>query len=119
MKKSIIVKIILLIITFALVACAFTNVYAADEVPSLSDKLPGEDEDIPDLTFPQQTPETPVEPETPTTTDKPSTPGSSSYEQSEIPYAGAETSILIVAAFVVCGIVGIYTFTKLSDYSNI
>ncbi len=45
---------------------------------------------------------------------------SSSYDESNIPYAGpAETSILIISAFVVCAIIGIYTFIKLSDYSNI
>lgn len=128
MKKSILAKIILLIITFILVVCIFTNVFAADDVPSLMGNTVVEDEKVPDLSFPQPETENKEEPETPTTPEEPGTPtepekntisNSSEYEESDIPYAGPETSILIVASFVVCAIIGIYTFMKLSDYSNI
>lgn len=44
---------------------------------------------------------------------------SSSYAESDIPHAGIETSVLTIAAFIVCAIIGAYTFIKLSDYSNI
>lgn len=44
---------------------------------------------------------------------------SSSYAESDIPHAGIETSVLTIAAFIVCAIIGAYTFMKLSDYSNI
>lgn len=44
---------------------------------------------------------------------------SSSYAESDIPHAGVETSVLAIAAFIVCAIIGLYTFMKLSDYSNI
>ena len=43
----------------------------------------------------------------------------STYEESDIPYAGPEDTILMVSAFIVLGIIGIYTFMKLSEYSNI
>lgn len=44
---------------------------------------------------------------------------SSSYAESDIPHAGIETSVLTIAAFIVCAIIGAYTFMRLSDYSNI
>ena len=44
---------------------------------------------------------------------------SSTYGESNIPYAGPEDTLLTVSVFIVCGIIGIYTFIKLSDYSNI
>ena len=40
-------------------------------------------------------------------------------KKEEIPYAGPVENALMVSAFIVCGIVGIYTFVKMSDYSNI
>jgi len=40
-------------------------------------------------------------------------------ESGEIPHAGVESSALMVSAFVIFGIVGVYTYIKLSDYSNI
>ena len=43
----------------------------------------------------------------------------SSYPESDLPHTGIETSILTIAAFLVCAIIGLYTFMKLSDYSNI
>ncbi len=65
------------------------------------------------------------------TTDGNTTPGNTTPENttgntntnsmpnSNIPYAGPEDTILMGAAFVVCAIIGIYTFIKLSEYSNI
>ena len=44
---------------------------------------------------------------------------SSSYAESDIPHAGIETSVLTISAFIVCAIIGVYTFMKLSEYSNI
>ena len=41
------------------------------------------------------------------------------YGEPEIPYAGPETTVLMVIAFITFGIIGIYTFVKLSDYSNV
>lgn len=129
MKKSIIAKIILSIMTLALIACAFTSVFAADDdIPSLNPSLNLNNTNT-------QTPSNDIENgignssgnSTVNNTDNilgnstgnNTNNNSSSYQESDIPYAGPETSILIVAAFVVCGIIGIYTFTKLSDYSNI
>ena len=44
---------------------------------------------------------------------------SSSYTESDLPNTGVETSVLTIAAFIIFAIIGIYTFMKLSDYSNI
>ena len=43
----------------------------------------------------------------------------SSYQESKLPQAGLEDTMLLCVAYIVCGIIGVYTFIKLSEYSNI
>ncbi len=124
MNKNKISKIIVLIITFALIACLSTTVFAEDPV-DLSNSLSGGNNTTGngttgnnttvDNTTENQVPDITPNTTTPTNTNT----NSSTYEESEIPHAGVESSILMVVAFVICGIIGIYTFIKLSDYSNI
>ena len=132
-------KIAILIITFMLIVCTSTTVFAdepmldfsqdngaGDDIPSLDGDFEGtEGENTP--VEPEQTPttpeDTPVEPEptpenTPTEPEQPSG-NTSTYEDSNIPYAGPAETMIMVVAFIACGIVGIYTFMKLSEYSNI
>lgn len=119
MNKNKISKIIVLIITFALIACLSTTVFAEDPV-DLSNSLSGGNNTTGNNTTVDNTTENQVPDITPNTTTPTNTnTNSSTYEESEIPHAGVESSILMVVAFVICGIIGIYTFIKLSDYSNI
>ena len=118
MKKSTISKIIVSIITFALIACVFTSVFADGDVTDLSNSLnslkPQEPSNSVDNSVVNNLGNT-----TANSVENSTNTNSSSYPESDLPYAGPETSILMVAAFVICGIMGIYTFKKLSDYSNI
>lgn len=140
MKK--ISKIIVLIITFVLIVCMTTSVFAdgkldlgditgntsGDTSEDTSGESSGdtddETEEVPDLSFTPENPETttpeptPEQPETPETeTQKPG--NTSKYEETDIPYAGPAESIAMAIAFIVCAIIGIYTFIKLSAYNNI
>ena len=112
MKKSILSKIIVLIIVLGLMACMTTTVFA-DDVIDITNSLNG------GLNTPTETEDEP-EPEPETT---PPANNISTYETSnpkeDIPYAGPEDTILMVSAFIVFGIIGVYTFIKMSDYSNI
>ena len=146
-------KIIVLIITFVLIACMTTSVFADGILDlgditgntsgdaaedTLGDSSEGTDDDaeeVPDLSFtpdepetttPEPAPETttpepaPEKTETPKPeTETPKTGNTSKYEESDIPYAGPAESILMASAFIICAIIGIYTFIKLSAYNNI
>lgn len=125
MKKSTILKTILLIAIFTIITCMCTTVFADDETLDLTDSLTGgssstqEDENTPTEQEPEQ-PAVDATPDAETNTEEDAnTDNSSTYEESEIPYAGPTESILMAIAFVAFAITGIYTFIKLSDYSNI
>lgn len=145
MKK--ISKIIVLIITLTLIACISTSVWAEDEPIDLSNSLTGgnsttennttdnntvdnnvtdnntTDNNTTNTTTDNNTTNTTTENEPANNTVQDLTPSTSNntstYPESNIPHAGVEPSALLAVAFVVCAIIGIYTFMKLSDYSNI
>jgi len=134
MNKTKISKIIMLIlITLALVTCMSAKVYA-DAPSDLSGLVnsgseettgtEGEEDGVQDLggeITPGTNTETPsgtVESTDDTPSDT-SSENTSTYPETKIPYAGPGTTALMVTAFIACGLVGIYTFIKLSDYSNI
>ena len=109
MNKKTILKIILSIITIALITCLTTSVFAEDE-----------DEGALDLsgTFTDKE-NTPDEGEQETTGDKETAGDKETTVDKNIPQTGLEDTMPIAILFVVCGIVGVYTFIKLSQYSNI
>ena len=119
MNKTKLAKIILVTIIFALVSCTFTSVFAAnDDIPSLNPSLnlnptPGGSTDN------TQNPSNKTENNTDTNNNTNTNTNSSSYQESDIPYAGPAETALMVTAFIVFGIIGVYTFNKLSYYSNI
>ncbi len=119
MKSSKMLKILALITTFILIVCICTNVFAEDDPTDFSNLLNGGDTT---QGTPSQTPST-ATPSTPTDNNANSNTNdnnnSSTYEESKIPYAGVESSVLMVTAFVACAIVGIYTFKKANDYKGI
>lgn len=130
MKKNIIAKIILLIIAFSLVVCMYSKAYAADDdVPDLGNTITGgdtetdEDEEEPveetpsETTKPSETQKPSGNTETTTTEKKEET--TSKYPDKDIPYAGPAETIIMGTLFVACGVVGVYTFMKLSEYSNV
>lgn len=140
MKKNIIARMILLIITFSLVVCMFTSVFATDDIPSLDDDFNftntstdgNNTENNVDNSIGNNATGNSIDNSIGNNTENSignsignntgnsiGNSNSSSYQESNIPYAGPETSILTIVAFVICGIIGIYTFMKLSDYSNI
>ena len=109
MKKSILSKIIVLIIILGLMACMTTTVFADDGILDLNPSLNG-----------GNNPESEVEPEPEIQPEpEPEKKPASTYEETDIPYAGPEDTILMVSAFIMFGIIGVYTFIKMSDYSNI
>ena len=117
MKK--VSKIIVLLITFAVVACMSTSVFAEDEPLDLTESLTGGNNST------QTEGNTDVDTNTNTgadaneNTNENTNTNTSTYEESDIPYAGPADTIFMVSAFAVFGIIGIYTFIKLSEYSNI
>lgn len=144
MKK--INKIIMLIIIFALIICMTTTVFADnqldlgtitgnetsntdddDDIPNLSDSLTGGNTNTPsndekkdetiDNNGENSTTDDTIQDLTPSIPNKDNT--SSTYQESNIPHAGVESSTLMVMLFIACVITGIYTYVKLSDYSNI
>lgn len=124
MNKNKISKIIILIITLALINCLATTVLAVDDgTLDLSNSLTGGSNTAGNNeTGNTTTGNTATENKVPDITPNSTTPtntNTSKYEESSIPHAGVESSILMLVAFVVCGIIGVYTFIKLSDYSNI
>ena len=134
MNKNKISKIILLIVTALLITCISTAVFADNqldlgalegnttnnETDNTTDNET--DDDVTDLSNSINTntnTETDTNTNVETDTNANTNSNTSTYEESDIPYAGVEDTILMVAAFVVCGIIGVYTFMKMSDYSNI
>ena len=129
-------KIIVSIIIFMLISCISISVFADNDTLDLSNSLIGgnsttgnnttdnntvDNNTIDNNTTGDNTTNNTVQDLTPSTTNTNSntTNNTSTYEETDIPYAGPEDTILMVTAFVVCAIIGIYTFMKLSDYSNI
>ena len=135
-------KIIILITTITLIVCLSTRVFADNPI-DLTNSLNGGntttdgngDEDIPDITpdpqpepeqpdvepepepEPEQQPDVELEPELEPEVQQPNST-TSTYDDG-IPHAGVEETMLMGTAFVVFAIIGIYTFMKLSEYSNI
>ena len=147
MNKSKISKIVVLILTFTLIACVSTTVLADDAI-DLSNSLTGgnssssentntnedtntntNDNNISTNTNTNENTNTNSNTNTNTGANTNANKNSNSssntdsststYEESDIPYAGPEDTILMVSAFIVLGIIGVYTFMKLSEYSNI
>ena len=136
MKK--ITKITILIIVFVFMIAMSTTVFADGQldlgtITGNTNDEPVEDlsnsinagttgnTSTPESTTPENTtPENEVTDTTPsTTTNTNPNKNTSTYEESDLPYAGPAESILMVSAFLVCAIIGVYTFIKLSDYSNV
>ena len=121
MNKKTILKMILLIITIALITCISTSVLAADDDDaldlsgSITDKEDEADETDKDTTTENK--DTVVDKET--TTDKETAGNKDTTVDKNMPQTGLEDSMPIAMLFVVCGVVGVYTFIKLSEYSNI
>ena len=121
MNKKSVLKIILLIITIAMITFTSTNVFAADDdVEDLSGSITGGDDTTTEEETPVEQEKTPVEQEKPTETPKeeekkPTT----TYPDKDIPYAGPTETIIMGTLFVACAVVGVYTFLKLSEYSNV
>ena len=127
MNKTKISKLIIFIIMFILVISISTKVFAT-ELDLGSELNSSEDTESFDGDF--SNPSGDLEPKdededpeqlTPPAGETPN-PGSgnvSIYEESEMPYTGPVEDTLMVIAFVTFGVIGIYTFKKLSDYSNI
>ena len=131
MNKNKLLKIIVLIITFVLISCISTSVFAVTDLDKILGGDSGtvnDDEEPSDLTFqePETTdPETtdPDPEQTPTTSEPEQQPANnniSTYEPNEdLPYAGPADTALMISAFIIFGVIGVYTFMKMSDYSNI
>lgn len=129
MNKKTILKMILLIITIALITCISTSVFAADEDDdaldlsgSITDKEDEADETDKDTTpgnkdTTTENKDTVVDKET--TTNKETAGNKDTTVDKNMPQTGLEDSMPIAILFVVCGVVGVYTFIKLSEYSNI
>lgn len=118
MIKNKIFAIIVLIITFIMLIGISTTVYA-DAVDIWGDG--NNDDDVPSLDgdFPNDPTPTPTATPTPTPEETQPTPTPTVTPKQDIPYAGPEDTVLMIIIFVACGIVSIYTFIKLSEYSNI
>ena len=108
MNKKTILKMILLIITIALITCISTSVLAADDDDALD--LSGSITDKED-----EADETDKD----TTTENKETTTNKETSDQKIPQTGLEDTMPIAILFVACGVIGVYTFIKLSQYSNI
>ena len=128
MEKNRISKIIALIITFVLITCISTSVFADGQLDL--DSITGGDtsgdetteEEYEDLTGEIETEEeekTPVEEEDESKKEEEEEKSESKYEESDIPHAGPEDTILMVVLFIALAGVSGFTFIKLSEYSNI
>ena len=139
-------KVIVLIITLTLIACVSTSVWADNDPIDLSNSLTGGNSTTNNETTENNTTDNnttnnnttnnttnnatnnttgegttnnTVQDLTPSTPNTNSTNNTSTYEESNIPHAGVEGTLLMGTAFVVFAVIGIYTFMKLSEYSNI
>ena len=127
MNKKTILKIILSIITIALITCLTTSVFAEDEEEGaldLSGTITGEedtsgDDDKETTGNEETTTGKETEENKETTTGKETEGNEETTVDTKIPQTGLEDSMPIAILFVACGVVGVYTFIKLSQYSNI
>ena len=130
MNKTKISKIIISILTFLLIVCLSTNVFAdpidlGDSLGQGADDPTGEgagdnnDDETQnfdkDFANQNQTTDTDKTPENSETAE----PEADKKPENDIPYAGPVEDALMITAFISFAIMGIYTFIKLSDYSNI
>lgn len=106
MKNSKILKMFITILMVVMLVGMTTSVFADGLIDAGA--ITGDDDGAIDLT-PELTPDTNTNTNNNTTQE----------ESGDIPHAGVESSALMVSAFVIFGIVGVYTYIKLSDYSNI
>lgn len=123
-------KIVTLILSVVLIGMLATSVFADGGPTDLTNSIlnPGgntnnQTPNQPKNETTNQTPNTTpnVKPNvTPSTNTNTSTGNdASSYQESKLPQAGLEDTMLLCVAYIVCGIIGVYTFIKLSEYSNI
>ena len=125
MKKTSILKLVVIAIIAIALVFVSTKVFADDGILDLSNTLQGGTST--DENTNQNTNEgllgtntnNPLDNVTSADNQNTNNNNTSTYPESDIPHAGIETSMLAVAAFIVCAIIGLYTFMKLSDYSNI
>ena len=129
MKKVKISKIIISIIMFVLIISVSTNVFADEpqldfgnlventtneNVPDLSNTINKKKNDNANINT-----NTNTNTNTNINTNINTNTNTSTYEETDIPYAGPVEDALMITAFIIFGIIGIYTFKKLSDYSNL
>ena len=124
MNKKTILKIILSIITIALITCLSTSVFAEEdeEAVDLSGSITNKEEtdgnkentDKEETTGNKEN----TNKEETTTENKETTTKKETPDQ-KIPQTGLEDTMPIAILFVACGVIGVYTFIKLSQYSNI
>ena len=124
MNKKTILKIILSIITIALITCLSTSVFAEEdeEAVDLSGSITNKEEtdgnkentDKEETTGNKEN----TNKEETTTENKETTTNKETSDQ-KIPQTGLEDTMPIAILFVACGVIGVYTFIKLSQYSNI
>ena len=125
MKKVKISKIIISIIMFVLIISVSTNVFADEPQLDFGNLVENTtNENVPDLSNTIDTSKndnanintnTNINTNINTNTNT----NTSTYEETDIPYAGPVEDALMITAFIIFGIIGIYTFKKLSDYSNL
>lgn len=118
MNKKTILKLILSIIIIALITCLTTSVFAEEEeVPDLMDTLNNQGK--PNETDKETTGDNPTTTDKETEGNKGTTGDKETTVDKNIPQTGLEDTMPITILFVACGVVGVYTFIKLSQYSNI
>ena len=117
MKKVKISKIIISIIMFVLIISVSTNVFADEPQLDFGNLVENTtNENVPDLS---NTIDTSKNDNANINTNTNTNTNTSTYEKTDIPYAGPVEDALMITAFIIFGIIGIYTFKKLSDYSNL
>ena len=136
MNKKTIFKIILSIITVALIISLTTSVFAEDDegavdlsgsITNKEDKTENKEnttnkdttENKENTTNKDTTGNKESTTNKDTTGNKENTTNKETTVDTKIPQTGLEDSMSIAILFVACGVVGVYTFIKLSQYSNI
>ena len=124
MNKKTIFKIILSIITVALIISLTTSVFAEDDegAVDLSGSITNKEdktENKENTTNKDTTENKENTTNKDTTGNKENTTNKETTVDTKIPQTGLEDSMPIAILFVACGVVGVYTFIKLSQYSNI
>ena len=140
MNKKAILKLILAIVTIAIITCLTTSVFAEeDDTIDLSGTINGseatDDEDEEEIGTGTADDEDEEEDETASEDEEKNENNDNNKETIEknesngankdttidknMPQTGLGDGMLITILFVACGVIGVYTFIKLSKYSNI